>query len=212
MPDYSKPGRLYDNPEGREAGRRFDTASSEYPSRRRRGRGDFVLGAGRYGGVTVPALPVRFGAGMAGGFPDVAIGRRIAGIAEAGGRTGNRFRLRGRPGVPWGVVRGSGVPVVRPGRVRPVGRRAAAPAWRAYPFRAWRRPLRRRYRPALPVRFVASSAGGFADVAIGRRIAGIAGSGSRTGNRLRLRGLSGVPWGAVRGSGPGGAGRGGSVP
>ena len=43
-------------------------------------------------------------------------------------------------------------------------------------------------------------------MSIGRRIAGIAGSGSRTGNRFRLRGLLGVPWGAVRGSGvPGGA-------
>ena len=110
----------YDNPKGREAGRRFDTSSAGYPSRRRRGRGNPVLGAGRYGGVTVPALPVRFVAGSAVGFPDVSIGRRIAVIAEAGGRTGNRFRLRGRPGVPWGAVRGPG----GPGRVRPVGRRA----------------------------------------------------------------------------------------
>jgi len=67
-----------------------------------------VPGAGRYGGVTAPALPVRFVADSAGGFPDVSIGRRIAGIAGAGGRTGNRFRRRGRPGVPWGGVRGPG--------------------------------------------------------------------------------------------------------
>ena len=96
----------YDNPEGREAGRRFDTASAGYPSRRRRGRGESVLGgAGRYRGVTVPALPVRYVAGTAGGFADVSIGRRIAGIAGSGGRTGNRFRLRGRPGVLWGAQR-----------------------------------------------------------------------------------------------------------
>ena len=71
-------------------------------------------------GVTVPALSVRFVASSGGGFADVAIGRRIAGIAGSGSRTGNRFRLRGRPGVPWGAVRGPG----GPGRVRPVGRRA----------------------------------------------------------------------------------------
>ena len=39
----------------------------------------------------------------------MAIGRRIAGIAGSGSRTGNRFRLRGRSGVPWGAVRGAGV-------------------------------------------------------------------------------------------------------
>ena len=62
-------------------------------------------GAGRYGGVTVPALPVRFVAGSAVGFPDVSIVRRIAGIAGSGRRTGNRLRLRGRSGVPWGAAR-----------------------------------------------------------------------------------------------------------
>ena len=132
----------YDNPKGREAGRRFDT-SEGYPSRRRRGRVDAVPGAGTIPRRYRPGLTRSILAGSAGGFPDVAIGRRIAGIAGAGGRTGNRFRLRGRSGVPWGAVRGSCVPVVRPGRVRPVGRRA----------------------------------GGFADVPVGRRIAGIAESG-----------------------------------
>ena len=58
-----------------EAGR--EPSSAGYPSRRRRGRGDSVLGAGRYGGVTVPALPVRFVSGAVVGFPDVSIGRRI---------------------------------------------------------------------------------------------------------------------------------------
>ena len=42
------------------------------------------LGAGRYGGVTVPALPVRFVAGSSGGFADVPVGRRIAGVAGPG--------------------------------------------------------------------------------------------------------------------------------
>ena len=41
-------------------------------------------GAGRYGGVTAPALPVRFVTGSV----DVAIGRRIAVIAEAGAWSG----------------------------------------------------------------------------------------------------------------------------
>ena len=42
-----------------EAGR--EPSSAGYPSRRRRGRGESVPGgAGRYGGVTAPALPVRF--------------------------------------------------------------------------------------------------------------------------------------------------------
>ena len=36
----------------------------------------------------------------AGGFADVPIGRRIVGIAGSERRTGNRFRLRGRLGVP----------------------------------------------------------------------------------------------------------------
>ena len=43
-----------------------------------------MLGDGRYVGVTVSALPVRFVAGSAVGFPDVAIVRRIAGIAGSG--------------------------------------------------------------------------------------------------------------------------------
>ena len=72
-------GNIIDIPAERlsgEAGR--EPSSAGYPSRRRRGRGDSVPGgAGRYGGVTVPALPVRFVAGSAGGFADVAIGRRI---------------------------------------------------------------------------------------------------------------------------------------
>ena len=40
-------------------------------------------------------------------------------LPGGGGRPGNRFRLRGRPGVPWGAVRGPAVPVVRPGRSVP---------------------------------------------------------------------------------------------
>ena len=68
-----------------------------------------VAGVSRSSGFA-PALPVRSVAGSAVGFPDVSIGRRIAVIAGAGGRAGNRFRLRGRSGVPWGAVRGPGVP------------------------------------------------------------------------------------------------------
>ena len=58
------------------------------------------------------------------------VGRRADGAACELGRGGRRrrparraFRHRAAPGVPWGADRGSSVPVVRPGRVRPVGRR-----------------------------------------------------------------------------------------
>ena len=103
---------------------RFDEAS--LPARyRRRAQSRYRRDRGRFPIIRVrPALPVRFVAGSAVGFPDVSIGRRIAGIAGSGRRAGNRFRLRGRAGVPWGAVRGPGRAVVRRGRVRPVGRRA----------------------------------------------------------------------------------------
>ena len=113
----------YDNPKGREAGRRFDTSSAGYPSRRRRGRVDSVLGAGRYGGVTVPALPVRFVASSAVGFPDVPVGRRIGdcGVREP---SRNPFPASRASWRPVGRRPGSGPcrGVVRPGPDVAVGR------------------------------------------------------------------------------------------
>ena len=131
---------------------RFDEAS--LPARyRRRAQSRYRRDRGRFPIIRVrPALPVRFVAGSAVGFPDVSIGRRIAGIAGSGRRAGNRFRLRGRAGVPWGAVRGPGRAVVRRGRVRPVGRRAGgfdkggvSARWRAERWRArYRRDRARR--------------------------------------------------------------------
>ena len=40
---------------------------------------------------------------------------RSRGLRGPGAGPGTVFRLRGRLGFPWGTVRGSGVPVVRPG-------------------------------------------------------------------------------------------------
>ena len=59
----------------------------------------------------------------------VGVGSRIVGIAGAVGRTGNRFRLRGRPGVPLGGVRGPGRAGGAGVAGRPVGRRPGGFAW-----------------------------------------------------------------------------------
>ena len=153
-----------------------------YPSRRRRGRGESVLGAGRYVGVTVPALPVRFVGGRLPGcghrpayrgdcggwwprrkpFPaSRALWRPVGcrpGFRRAGGAAGARpsrraayRRAAGGGGCRgWPAYLGGMSLEVLVRRVRPVGCRAAAPDWRAYPFRAWWRwPIPRRYRPGL---------------------------------------------------------------
>ena len=94
---------------------------SQSPPMQGGGEKPLVLGVHR----TLLLYPIQaiIRCGAAGGFAVIPVGRRIAGVAGSGRRTGNRFRLRGRPGVPWGADRGPGVPVVRPGRVRLVGRR-----------------------------------------------------------------------------------------
>ena len=149
------------------AGRRGCSGSTRLRYRRdTAGELDSVIGAvegvSRSSGFA-PALPVRFGAGMAGGFCSMRI--------------------------PVPCLAPAATAAIPPGLTRPLRRESD------------------------PERSVGRRAGGFADVSIGRRIAGIAGSGSRTGNRFRRRGRSGVPWGAVRGvARVRWCGRGGSVP
>ena len=101
--------------------RRFpesNPACRGYPSRRRSGGADSMLGAGRYCGATAvePAVHTRPVGGVR--FVVGPVSARLRRLVEPG----NRFRFVRRPGVPWGAVGGPG----RAGLVRAGSSRRAA--------------------------------------------------------------------------------------